>query len=294
MGLHQECFEGNLANVEKLLIDDADIEALETVDDDLMTPLLAAVRGNHPTVVMCLLKAADPDNVPSKFYSDCPLIHACDYGYKDIATMLMAAGADVDQEADDEGVNGYGERQTALLYALQGQHIEIAELLLAAGADKTHRSEDGHTPLWLAVMISSMKILKILLADPDVDVNVRPNMEESALQMACNNEDYEIAHALATDPRMDKNSYSYREYLKLALRVACGHGNVQMAHALARDPRMDKNSDSYREYTRICDVHKRRRERRMADQLERQTLPPGISRKHLKPNLLQHKTTLKF
>ena len=216
MNIHKECLEGNLANVEDLLKKGTDIEALDTVDDHLLTPLLAAVNGNHPAVVMCLLKAgADPDNAPSRYFSDCPLIHACDHGYKDIAIMLMAAGADVNQEGDDEGTHGYGDEGSALLYALQSEHTEVAEFLLAAGADKTHHDDDGVTPLWLAAMTGNIKILKILLADPDVNVNVQPNMQPSALEIACEMGAYETAHALARDPRIDQNGNGYREYKTL-------------------------------------------------------------------------------
>lgn len=261
MNIHKECLEGNLANVEDLLKQGTDLEALDTVDDDLMTPLLAAVNGNHPAVVMCLLKAgADPNNAPSRLFSDCPLIHACDNGYKDIAIMLMAAGADVNQEGDDEGINGHGDKGSALLYALQSEHTEVAEFLLAAGADKTHHDNEGVTPLWLAAMTGNLKILKILLADPDVNVNVKPNMQPSAL------------------------------------KIACEMGAYETAHELARDPRIDQNGNGYREYTRIRERKRKRRERRMVDQLARQRLPPGLSRQHIKPNIghLQDKTTLKF
>ena len=74
-----------------------------------------------------------------------PLHRATYQGYKEIAELLIAKGADVNAKG---GVNG----GTPLHWAAEEGHKETAELLIAKGADVNAKEEDGYTPLDAAII----------------------------------------------------------------------------------------------------------------------------------------------
>ena len=84
-----------------------------------------------------------------------PLLYAVLAGEPRIASVLLAAGADV----DDAGPDGV----TALMLALIKRHEEIAILLLKAGANP-NPSEAGFTALHLASATGSPAVAEALLA----------------------------------------------------------------------------------------------------------------------------------
>lgn len=67
------------------------------------------------------------------------LIHACDYGKAEIATLLCASGANVNH-ADQWG-------WTALHYAAYYGYPEIVGELLHHGAEVNMKTSKGYTPL---------------------------------------------------------------------------------------------------------------------------------------------------
>jgi cytohesin len=104
---------------------------------------VAASMRNIEAVKRHLAAGADV-NAKSEVYGHTPLHNAAWGGYKEIAELLIAEGADVNAK------KGVWDGRTPLhLAALEGEK-EIAELLIAAGADVNAKDDDGDTPLDIA------------------------------------------------------------------------------------------------------------------------------------------------
>jgi NAD(P)-dependent dehydrogenase (short-subunit alcohol dehydrogenase family) len=98
----------------------------------------AALSGNLQAVRQHIEAGADL-NAKDPSGGSSPLIIAATFGRTEVATALIAAGADVNQQNNDGS--------TALLTAALFCHSEIVEALLAAGADKRIRSNTGPNAL---------------------------------------------------------------------------------------------------------------------------------------------------
>jgi len=103
------------------------------------SPLLQAVgfRGEQQVELLLAHKAAV--NVGKPWTGWTPLHGAADRGWKEIAELLLKAGADVNAK-DDRGF-------TPLSVAVQRDQREMVELLLANKADPNERDKSGRTPL---------------------------------------------------------------------------------------------------------------------------------------------------
>ena len=85
-----------------------------------------------------------------------PLYYAALYGNKDVAQLLMKAGADPNK------LNATGE--SPLLYAAYRSHPDLVKLLIENGADpKKAESAKIRTPLYWAVKDGSIDLTKLLL-----------------------------------------------------------------------------------------------------------------------------------
>ena len=156
--------------VEVFLAHGAQIRPGDTPDNEDL--LLFAVRNRLPDLVEKLLVGgANPDAV--SIYTGCTaLTEAANYGYKDVALLLINHGADVNK-ADRN-------HRRPLWYAT-GRTREIAELLLAHGADA-----NAGGLLYNAVARGEQEIVELLLAH-GADVNAtdwrgRTPMDEAFAQ----------------------------------------------------------------------------------------------------------------
>lgn len=129
---------GDLAAVERLLADRADVRAVDRREPAGATALTRAARGAHCKVVERLLAAgADarhrlPDGATA-------LHEAAATSHGDCAAAaLLAAGADAD--ATDAG------GQTALHRAVAAQDLATVNHLLKAGADPDRKDAAGESP----------------------------------------------------------------------------------------------------------------------------------------------------
>lgn len=79
-----------------------------------------------------------------------PLLYAAREGSREIARMLIEAGADIER-ADANGT-------TPLLTAIIGDHMDTARVLIDAGADVNAVDWYGQTPLWAAVDVRNLDV----------------------------------------------------------------------------------------------------------------------------------------
>ena len=207
ISIHDECRNGNILEIENLIDNGADIEMVI----DSKTPLLVAIQNDQVRVVKFLLdRGANPNHWtelgdfgknPCSYSS--PLTAAVFKNNPHMVEMLIAAGADVNQKVDDNGVRGLSSDQTPLLYAIQNGNFKIAWLLISAGANRAYVDETGFTPLHCAVMKGNVALVKDILSDPDVDVNKFAFELGSPLEIAMQRHNKEIADLLFQDNRFE-------------------------------------------------------------------------------------------
>eukprot|EP00667_Euglena_gracilis_P000524 EG_transcript_524 len=103
-----------------------------------------------------------------------PLYFACWHGNLTVATLLVGAGATVD-EADKSG-------RTPLYATAHNGHTQVAQLLVSARAAVDEPDEDGGTPLWVAAFYGHLAMAAFLV-ESQADVN-HPNKDGSTPLLA--------------------------------------------------------------------------------------------------------------
>ena len=140
------------------------------------------------------------------------LMHASAEGHTQSVEALLAAGADVDAQADDG--------MTALMVVARGK-TEIARVLLDAGADVNGKAQHGVTPLMVAVAMGNTKIVRVLL-DAGADVDAKADSGVTALILTERNGYIEIAEllksagAIVTEPKRPQESLLANESSAIA------------------------------------------------------------------------------
>jgi ankyrin repeat protein len=189
------CVSSKLAAQERTLTPTLSRTIFEAIQRDDLEKVKALVKDN-------------PDLVSSKDDSlgKTPLHWAAEYGFKDVAQLLLVNGAKINAKdgfgdapledavghadmekfllannADVHATNSRG--QTPLHVAAYYDSTEVAELFLAGKADVNARDKDGDTPLLVAAGHGDTKMTKCLLGHK-ADVNARDNRGETPLHAA--------------------------------------------------------------------------------------------------------------
>ena len=165
---------GDPGVVRRLLEAGADPTAAEAVRGQ--TALMWAVAENHTRAAAVLLEVGGGATTRSA-NGFTPLLFAAQQGNVEVARLLLAAGADV-EEAAPEGIAGdtnarvlfrEGSEASALLVAIDSGQADVARFLLERGADPNHDGA-GRTPLHSAVQQELPDVVAALIAagaDPD-------------------------------------------------------------------------------------------------------------------------------
>jgi ankyrin repeat protein len=202
---------------------DTNSQAVVSEKDALATgQLMAAVAVGDLKKVKVLLK----DNPDLVFYKDThphasgrTLLHiAAIEGYKDLAALLLAKGAEVDAKdvdgrtpldqaagkddkdlvelllANGASVNARDNRgDTPLFWADESK--DATELLLAKGAEVNVRNNEGNTLLYCAALMGDKKVVEVLLENK-ADVNVKNSKGETPLHLAALRGEMDVAELL--------------------------------------------------------------------------------------------------
>jgi serine/threonine-protein phosphatase 6 regulatory ankyrin repeat subunit B len=148
-------------------------------DDEGMTPLLNAVKGNFGNVASYLVEhGADPNDVfvDEKGKAHNLLMDSVVVSNKEFALLLIEKGANISY-ADAEGVT------LVTQAAYQGQ-LAVVEALMAKGADVTVANNEGINSLIAAASEGHQDVVKAILASGKADANAKDKDGTNALMAA--------------------------------------------------------------------------------------------------------------
>lgn len=129
------------------------------------TALHWAAENGYYEVVQSLLSNGAEINVKIDREDFTALNAAVVGGHYDIVALFLEKGADIHTKATGKYA-GY----TSLHFAAHKNHLDIVKLLLDYRADINAKTEEGNTPLSLALENSYSKIIDLLLADPNINI----------------------------------------------------------------------------------------------------------------------------
>ena len=129
--------------------------------------LLSEARDNDLAgVCEYLRRGADVDaHDAASHYLRTALMHSAANGYLELAKLLHANGADLDDQGGTHHLNSNRSwRWAALHYAAAAGHAEMVRWLLDAGADLEILSREDRSPLWEAAYWGRLDVVELLLS----------------------------------------------------------------------------------------------------------------------------------
>ncbi len=169
--LHEAARLGDLAAVESLIENDAEVNARDVRDN---TALHYAAKEGHREVAEALLASGSSTNVRN-VAGDTPIHYAAKEGHENITELLIGAAANLNER------NNIG--QTPLELAVGRNHRSVAKLLIEKGADVNAGKELGRGVLHDAVTRGQREIAELLLSK-GADVNAKDKWGYSPLTYA--------------------------------------------------------------------------------------------------------------
>ncbi len=174
------------AEVKELLATGAEVDAVDEEFDS--TALAQAVASGNREIVTILLNAGADVNVKNK-HGRTALMYAADRTSAEIIRDLINAGAKI--ELRDQG--GW----TALHHAVSYVNTETLQALIDAGAAIDARDEDEHTALMIAASKDAGEHVSVLLKS-GATVNLRDKDGKTALALALEDDNAEAVKILKT------------------------------------------------------------------------------------------------
>ncbi|MDF2965234.1 MAG: fank1 [Rickettsiaceae bacterium] len=146
-----------------------------------------------------------------------PLMIAAEKGFTEIAQILIAAGANI----NNANFSGF----TPLFLAVFNGHIDTAKLLIAAGADVNYGDKYWRLPLTMAVLKGSAETVEKLL-DLGADINKAGYDGYTPLMYAAQNGRTEIAKTLIAAGADINKTYEKNGYTPLMCAAIWDHTEI--------------------------------------------------------------------
>ena len=175
ISIHDAAYEGNIGAVEQYLAAGTDVNAKDK--DVGTTGLHGAVDGGRKEIAELLIAAGANVNENSKIGT--PLHLAAMRGHKEIAELLIAKGADVMAKHQLKGLTPLHQTRTK----------EVAELLIAKGADVNDIAGEGGwgSPLHHTTRYGVKEVAELLIfrgANVNAKINSGRNPDHTPLDVA--------------------------------------------------------------------------------------------------------------
>ena len=158
-----------------------------------------AVRAKNIAKIQHLIKDArfygvlkQMVNIPDKDGRS-PLSSASFCGYTNIVSMLLDAGAEINQSSND----GF----TPLCVASQQNHLPIVKELLSRGADMNKSTNFGSSPAYKAAEKGNIDVLTFFISK-GVDVGQKGVNKYSLLHIAALNNHHSLVELLLKEPKI--------------------------------------------------------------------------------------------
>jgi len=134
--------------------------------------------------------------------------------------------------------DGYG--YTPLYAAVKIGDVDVVKLLLAkSGIDVNQPTRDGTTPLSFATMSENIEVVESLLTHPDIDVNRPTSNGSTLLYIVTILNKIDMMELLLAHPRIDVNQPTMDG--RTPLYTAAEIGNTDALNLLLAHPRIDVN-----------------------------------------------------
>nr|WP_306467363.1 ankyrin repeat domain-containing protein [Limimaricola sp. G21655-S1] len=147
-----------------------------------------------------------------------PLRVSIELGFLDIASQLLATGADPNAAA--------GERKCPIVLALENEYFDLADYMLSQGAEISIRDHNGWTPLIWAAIKGRKEVVEFLI-ERGADIHVCSNDGWNAITGAFFRNHTQIVRALAS-----KGAKFGKKYQEAALLSAYEQGSLDVVEAL--------------------------------------------------------------
>jgi len=141
-------------NLVELLLNYADEDSLNTVNNKGLTPLLVACERDNKKVVQDLLNHPKINVNISDSSGSSPAAVASFCGSKDALEILLLKNQELLEKPNSNGC-------TPLWLAARSGRPEVVVILLKAGADPNHKNNDGLSPIDVARKHKRVKVLEL-------------------------------------------------------------------------------------------------------------------------------------
>lgn len=230
--LHQLAKDGNVAAVERLLVENN--ENINELDANGMAPLHYAAARGHTEIVRLLLTQNNLNiNVQTPVTNITSLHYAAAHGRVEIINILLAMRNII---ADAQDQNG----ETALHYAVCFDHIEAVKLLI--GMHNLVNNSGMHA-IHCAAEHGSITTLRYMLEHcADIDIDLQDNQGNTAVHFCCRYlKKDNFASALQVLAEHNANIGLQNFTGETALHILAGNGNVDGVKLLVEQYNADIN-----------------------------------------------------
>jgi ankyrin repeat protein len=225
MPLHAAASGGQISAMETLLEKGAELERKDL--QKKRTALHYAAMGGHEAAVALLLQVgADPDAKDKNYKT--PLCLAVSQGHVAVTKLLLGQGL---SGVDDEDFPG------ALTLAIQRNHVDVVKQLVRRPELNINESDYNWsmTPLEMAADYGRASIVELLLQRLDIDVD-----GANPLTAACERGHLETVKILLASPKVNRN-LRYGSGFTPLITAAC-EGSVEVVRALLACDDIDVNA----------------------------------------------------